>query len=241
MMRRHLMILAVAALLCFMAPTLMAAPATLDVSPGASGPISCSQLQNLAFHFAPGDTTPAIRGYEVTIQAGAELSFGIGDITDSGVLAGIGDNFFQVVDNGGGEFAVNGSRFGTDPGILTDADLFKVDLVTSGNGTVDISIVSYRFRDPDNVFIFADMNGMSIVVDCDAPGPVADITAAPGHNKVDVTWTHDGTDTATYEDPQQEPLGIDVVVVNGAIAYHSGTHTRVGSGRALRRGRTDRL
>lgn len=42
------------------------------------------------------------------------------------------------------------------------------------------------------------------------------------------------TDTATYDDPQQEPVGIEAVMVNGAVAYRGGDHTAVGSGRMLR-------
>jgi N-acyl-D-amino-acid deacylase len=42
------------------------------------------------------------------------------------------------------------------------------------------------------------------------------------------------TDTATWDEPQQEPHGIDLVVVNGEIAYRDGQHTGVGAGRALR-------
>jgi N-acyl-D-amino-acid deacylase len=41
-------------------------------------------------------------------------------------------------------------------------------------------------------------------------------------------------DTATYEDPKQEPVGIGLVVVNGQIAVEDGRHTAVGSGRMLR-------
>ncbi len=41
-------------------------------------------------------------------------------------------------------------------------------------------------------------------------------------------------DTATYDDPKQEPVGIEAVVVNGEVAYRSGTHTGAGSGRMLR-------
>jgi len=41
-------------------------------------------------------------------------------------------------------------------------------------------------------------------------------------------------DTATYDDPKQEPVGIDLVVVNGAIALDQGQHTGVGTGRMLR-------
>ena len=40
-------------------------------------------------------------------------------------------------------------------------------------------------------------------------------------------------DLATYEDPKQEPAGISMVMVNGHVACEEGTHTGVGSGRAL--------
>ena len=41
-------------------------------------------------------------------------------------------------------------------------------------------------------------------------------------------------DTATYDDPKQEAAGIDLVMVNGAIALRNGVHSRVGGGRVLR-------
>lgn len=41
-------------------------------------------------------------------------------------------------------------------------------------------------------------------------------------------------DTATYDDPKQEPTGIELVVVNGAVACRRGEHTGIGTGRMLR-------
>lgn len=41
-------------------------------------------------------------------------------------------------------------------------------------------------------------------------------------------------DTATYDEPKQEPLGISCVVVNGQVAYQNGRHTAVGAGQMLR-------
>ncbi len=41
-------------------------------------------------------------------------------------------------------------------------------------------------------------------------------------------------DTATYQDPKQEPAGIPFVVVNGRIALENGTHTGVAAGQMLR-------
>jgi N-acyl-D-amino-acid deacylase len=41
-------------------------------------------------------------------------------------------------------------------------------------------------------------------------------------------------DTATYDDPQREPDGIRLVVVNGQVAFEDGLHTGIGSGKMLR-------
>ena len=41
-------------------------------------------------------------------------------------------------------------------------------------------------------------------------------------------------DTATYDDPQREPTGVSLVVVNGEIAFEHGAHTGVGAGKMLR-------
>lgn len=41
-------------------------------------------------------------------------------------------------------------------------------------------------------------------------------------------------DTATYDDPKREPVGIDLVVVNGRIAFDHGRHTGAGAGKMLR-------
>tara|TARA_B110000240_G_scaffold63410_1_gene72209 strand:+ start:130 stop:1599 length:1470 start_codon:yes stop_codon:yes gene_type:complete len=41
-------------------------------------------------------------------------------------------------------------------------------------------------------------------------------------------------DTATYDDPKQEPKGIEMVLVNGQVALNAGQHTRVGTGQMLR-------
>ncbi len=41
-------------------------------------------------------------------------------------------------------------------------------------------------------------------------------------------------DTATWDEPQREPEGIALVVVNGAVAYQDGRHTGAGAGRMLR-------
>ena len=41
-------------------------------------------------------------------------------------------------------------------------------------------------------------------------------------------------DTATYDNPKQEAHGIDMVIVNGKVAFDHGRHTGAGAGRMLR-------
>ena len=41
-------------------------------------------------------------------------------------------------------------------------------------------------------------------------------------------------DTATYDDPKQEPMGISLVMVNGEITLQDGQHLNAGSGKMLR-------
>jgi hypothetical protein len=171
------------------------AGAALRTRFSGADPAQCGVTKTATFSFERGEATPGLYGYEVVLQVSGPVETVV--LGDFGMITPM--DYFQVVDLGGGQFSVNGTRYGTDPGILINADLFDLDLVTNADGTVNIDILSYRFRDPDNVFIFADMYGGSFAVDCTAPGPVDDITAAPRHNKVDVTWTHDGSDTAVFE------------------------------------------
>ncbi len=44
-------------------------------------------------------------------------------------------------------------------------------------------------------------------------------------------------DKATYLDPFQYPVGIEVVVVNGVVTVDHGRHSGVRAGRVLRHGR----
>jgi len=65
---------------------------------------------------------------------------------------------------------------------------------------VTVAVDSYRMRDPDNVDLFADVSGVSFMVDCTAPPGVTGLTSAPGHEKVTLDWTMaDATDVDHYE------------------------------------------
>ncbi len=175
---------------------------TLSVVPSGPDPITCGLTKTVTFHYDRSDATPGLRGYEITFgltDPNTAVTFGLTDIADGGALAGVGSTYFYPVDNGDGTFTVSDAILGATAGLLADGDLFTVTFHTATDGPVDVDILSYKLRDPDNVFMFADLAGTSFVVDCTAPAAVTDITAAPGHNKVQVDWIHDGTDTVVYE------------------------------------------
>ncbi len=177
----------------------------VSVAATASGPdpITCGLSKTVTFAYNRNDATPGLRGYEITFgltDPNSAVTFALSDIADGGALATVGSNYFSPVDNGDGSFTVNDAILGATAGLLVDGDLFTVVLHTANDGPVDVNILSYKLRDPNNAFMYADMIGTSFVVDCTPPGPVTDITAAPAHNKVDVSWNPGvGPDTATYE------------------------------------------
>jgi len=174
--------------------------AVLSATPGDAGPLACGETQTVTFAFDREEGTAGMRGYEVTLQVtGPVDAVTVGDFTDAGTLAALGNHYFRAIDNGDGTFTITDAVLGVTPGLLADAPLFTLDLVGNGDGQVDVVILGYKLRDPDNVPIFADVFGTDYMVDCTAPAAVAGITAAPHHDRVAVSWTHDGADTALYE------------------------------------------
>ncbi len=186
------------------AAALAAAATTSNVTLGATvtgpNPVSCGATKVVTVRFDRNAATPGLRGYEVTFRVtGSAVAFGAGDIADAGSLGGLGLHYFQPVHNLDGSWTVNDAILGATPGLLADGDLFRVSLATVGDGPVSFDLVSYKLRDPANAPIIAGLAGTAFVVDCTAPAAVTGITATPRHNKVNVSWTHNGSDTVTYE------------------------------------------
>lgn len=173
-----------------------ASAAAVTASGTFADPAQCGVTGQVTFHYDRNDATPGLFGYEMVVSISGPVA-AVAPPADFHQVAPM--SFFRVDDNLDGTYTVNATRYGVDPGLLVDADLFSIDLTTAGAGTVDVSVLSYRMRDPQNEPLFADVSGSGFDVDCTAPLPVAGITAAPKHEKVVVNWTHNGADTATYE------------------------------------------
>jgi hypothetical protein len=171
--------------------------ATAEVAPAASGPINCSESQVLTFSYTPDAGTPDMFLYNAVVRATAEVAFGT--ITDLLPFGTVSNNFYAL-DNGDGSWTITGATVGSPSSPVTGpADLFSIQFLPVSDGTADITFDSLVLRDPDNNTIPVALSGATIEVDCTEPAGVTDIVADPGHNKVDVSWTHDGTDVVAYE------------------------------------------
>ncbi len=159
-------------------------------------PAQCGVTGVVSFNYDRSDATPGLYGYEMVLAISGGLA-PIDPLLDFLPVAAM--DYFQVIDNLDGTYTVNASRFGADPGLLVDAELFIITLTTNAEVDVDVSVVSYRLRDPQNVPMFADVTGIGFAVDCTAPDAVTGIIADPHHNRTEVSWTHDGTDVIAYE------------------------------------------
>lgn len=175
--------------------------ANLNITQVTPGPINCSGSTVLNFNLTTDQETPDVFLYNVEIQASAEVMFGT--IVDLLPFTDDSENFFTV-NNGGGSWTITGSTIAdpnhthpiSDPGTV---GLFAVEFSGALEGLAEITFGEVTLRDPNNSNIPHSATGSSIVVDCTAPLAVAGITAKPHHNRVEVTWSHDGTDVDHYE------------------------------------------
>ncbi len=164
-------------------------------------PVQCDNNVLVTFTYTPADGTPGLRGYELTFEAtGPVAPLDPYYITDKGLFDDFTNTYFDVVDNGDGTFTVNDAILGATPGLMDAGDMFSVLLYTTGDGPVDVNVISYKMRDPDNADIFGNVSGTGFTVDCTAPGPVDSFVGYPGHEKGDLEWTMaDISDVAGFE------------------------------------------
>ncbi len=191
------------------------AVAELSILPGSSGPINCSETVELIFHYTPGDSI--LRGYEITVGCDAGLTFGEADITDLGALSDIGDQYFDITDNGDGTFKVSAALLGPTSGLVVADSLFSVVFHPVSTGVQNTSITDYKLRDLDNVQFTATVTNATVDVDCDPPNTVT-LTAEPAYTagtSNEVTWSDEsGTGAILYFVELAEDVGFTVGVVD---------------------------
>jgi hypothetical protein len=170
----------------------------IEATPSVSGPSACGDTVTVTFNLETDQYTPPVFGFNAVVRATSEVEFG--PITSLAAFGGT--TYFYTIDKGDGSWDISGTTIGSpsEP-IVTPGThgLFTIKFVPAGDGVADITFDLIKLRDPDNVPIPAVGTGATITVDCTAPAAVTGITAAPGHNKVNVGWTHDLTDVDHFE------------------------------------------
>ena len=177
-------------------PTL--AETTLRVLFDGPDPVPCGSPKTAVIAFDRDGTTPGLRGYEITLGINGPAT--IDTVVDAGGLAGAGLHQMYVVDNGDGSITVSDALLGSTPGLREPAELFTASVIANGDGSVELAILSYKLRDPENAPIYADTFNDTFTADCTLPPSVSDLAADPGHEKILVSWASaDESDVDHYE------------------------------------------
>ncbi|MBE0566354.1 MAG: hypothetical protein IH621_10375 [Krumholzibacteria bacterium] len=199
--------------------------AVLGVVPTVSGPLACGAPLSLTFQYTADEATPDLFLYNLVVRVPPQLFFNA--VVDEEPF-GPTNKYFFVQDNLNGTWTFTGSTVANPSSPLVGPgtfDLFTINFQTTAEGTGDVVIESFALRDPANAQIAAAASGATVSVDCTPPAAVTNIAAAPGHNKIDVTWDHDGVGVDHYEVfvavwgdgsggsayPEYDDLGTDVI------------------------------
>lgn len=156
----------------------------------ASATISCGVTETVTVSYTPGNAgTPALRGYTITVAAGAELSFLESNIADLDPFNGLGSLIlFDTIDNLDGTVTVDCAIAGSTTGLTSAADLFSFDVTAQSEGVASVDLLDVILRTVDNQDIPAMVTGSTTTVDCTAPPAPTGYAAAPGPNMVRLSW-----------------------------------------------------
>lgn len=118
-----------------------------------------------------------VRAFSVTVQVSSQLALCSGstvDISEGTYLSNVGSTHYEVVDNGGGSYTIDGTILGATAGATAaSGNLFNLSLKKSGaDGVGTVTVTSVLLRDPDNVAVLASA-GTSASVTVDYTNPVA--------------------------------------------------------------------
>ncbi|MEZ4388836.1 MAG: FlgD immunoglobulin-like domain containing protein [Candidatus Krumholzibacteriia bacterium] len=164
----------------------------------ATALINCDGSVTVTVQLTTDDFTPPVFLFNAVMRATSQLDWNTPVSADP-----FGSTTqFLVFDNGDGSYQISGSTTGSPTQPIDAAgvhDLFSVTFDAASEGLGDITFDSFVLRDPSNQTITSSRSGSQITIDCTAPAAVTGITAAPGHNKVEVSWTHDGSDVDHFE------------------------------------------
>jgi hypothetical protein len=162
-----------------------------DVTPGPAPSCISSATPCIAVPvtFNRIDNT-GVRGFSVTLTLSPNLLLCGAGITEGTYLNSIGGTNFQVVNNGGGLYTVDGAILGATAGKTGSGTLFTLNLAGTGTGTGTVTINTAIARDPLNQPVSA-IPGASLPITIDNTNP----TAVAGLSAVQQTTANDADGT----------------------------------------------
>ncbi|MCP4291201.1 MAG: T9SS type A sorting domain-containing protein [bacterium] len=171
----------------------------LFLTPSPAGPVACGDPVTYTVSYAAGPATPDLFLYNIEIHADGTLGTPHSPVTFN---PWGGTELFLHYDNGNGSYTVTGSTTGGNPQPLTGPgvyDLFTIECVALADGGGLVSIENVTLRDPSNTTFPATVDGDSLIADCLAPAAVTNIEASPHHNRIGISWDHNGLDVDHFE------------------------------------------
>jgi len=166
--------------------------------------LSCSGSRRVDFHYSRDCNDDPIRGYSVRVvcpEGQDRLSFDAGDVTVHVVPAGLasGDVFWQVhrdpdaaaANDWTIDYAILGEAAAAVGGIPADCDLFSIDFHGGPlDGDADVIVAEATVGLIDGGTHPPVGRGDAVIaVDCTPPAAVAGLAAAPGRDKVGLSWS----------------------------------------------------
>jgi len=143
--------------------------AFLDPAADAAA-LFCGEATTVTWTYTPeGPSTPAMRGYSVTVVAPPGLTFGVGDVTVLSPLGGVSDTHF-LTENDDGDVTIDFAFLEPGAGLSDPADLFTITMTSTLHGAPVVSTAAAMFRDLGNQSITMTLGASApVVVDCTAP------------------------------------------------------------------------
>ena len=144
--------------------------AGLALTPTRLGPVPCLEGVLVDVRYAPGPSTPPLRGYELTLASTPELQFSAVDAADGDAfttLAGAGGHFFSARNDGAGGVIVTDALLGVTPGLTEAGVLCRLLVHTAGEGPAAVRILQHKLRDLTNAVITAEAADAVIDMVCE--------------------------------------------------------------------------
>lgn len=162
--------------------------------------INCDGTVTATVSLTVDENTEPVFGFGARMRASAELDWSNPQLVDPDLFGD--DTIFMFEDMEDGSFLISGASTGGSPVYLDDPGtypLFTVVFAAESEGVAEITFDSFIMRNPENQTTPVLFGSQQVTVDCTAPDAVTGITATPAHNKVNVSWTHDGSTVDHFE------------------------------------------